>query len=138
MATIESLEQVEAVLDSLAAHGYSRRLHRRPGQKEDRFEQLLGGASEEPGAGADDPRTAGPVASAAAAGPGGGAAADPARGAPGLPTQQPDGGAMPADGAASSRGLDLERRVRDLEDELRELRAALARLEGVVHEFLET
>jgi uncharacterized protein YceH (UPF0502 family) len=47
MAPIESLEHVELVLESLAAHGYARRLARRPGQKEDRYVQLLGGESDE-------------------------------------------------------------------------------------------
>jgi uncharacterized protein YceH (UPF0502 family) len=47
MAPIESLEHVELVLESLAAHGYARRLTRRPGQKEDRYVQLLGGESDE-------------------------------------------------------------------------------------------
>jgi uncharacterized protein YceH (UPF0502 family) len=50
MAPIESLEHVERVLESLAGHGYTRRLARRPGQKEDRFVQLLGGESDEPSA----------------------------------------------------------------------------------------
>ena len=47
MAPIESLEHVERLLESLAGHGYARRLTRRPGQKEDRFVHLLGGESEE-------------------------------------------------------------------------------------------
>jgi uncharacterized protein len=42
MARIESLSDVETILDQLAALGYARRLERRPGQKEDRFEHLLG------------------------------------------------------------------------------------------------
>jgi uncharacterized protein YceH (UPF0502 family) len=42
MAHLESLADVERVLDTLVARGYARRLHRRPGQKEDRFEHLLG------------------------------------------------------------------------------------------------
>jgi uncharacterized protein YceH (UPF0502 family) len=44
MASLESLADVERVLAALAERGYARRLERRPGQKEDRFEQLLGGA----------------------------------------------------------------------------------------------
>jgi uncharacterized protein len=43
MATFSSLEDLQRVLDALIERGYVRRLHRRPGQKEDRFEQLLGG-----------------------------------------------------------------------------------------------
>ena len=44
MAQIESLSEVDGVLGVLIERGYARRLERRPGQKEDRFEQLLGGA----------------------------------------------------------------------------------------------
>lgn len=57
MVSFGSLAQVEEVLDQLAEKGYVRRLDRRPGQKEDRFEQLLGGNGEQPG-----PTDAPPVA----------------------------------------------------------------------------
>ena len=50
MARMQSLEEVDDQLDVLIERGYARRLERRPGQKEDRFEQLLGGASDEPSA----------------------------------------------------------------------------------------
>ena len=43
MAKLGSLAGVERVLGTLAERGYARRLPRRPGQKEDRFVQLLGG-----------------------------------------------------------------------------------------------
>ena len=43
MASIGSLIDLERVLEKLVERGYARRLERRPGQKEDRFEQLLGG-----------------------------------------------------------------------------------------------
>ncbi len=46
MATLRSLADVERVLEILADRGYARRLARRPGQKEDRFEQLMGGGTE--------------------------------------------------------------------------------------------
>ncbi len=49
MVAFESLSDVERVLDELAEHGYTQRVARRPGQKEDRFEQLLGGHGD-PGA----------------------------------------------------------------------------------------
>ncbi|MEA2160271.1 MAG: uncharacterized protein QOD66_2651 [Solirubrobacteraceae bacterium] len=42
MAHLESLADVERVLVALAERGYVRSLGRRPGQKEDRFQQLLG------------------------------------------------------------------------------------------------
>jgi uncharacterized protein YceH (UPF0502 family) len=43
LAGFASLVEVEAALAQLADRGYVRRLERRPGQKEERFEQLLGG-----------------------------------------------------------------------------------------------
>lgn len=48
MAPVGSLAQVEERLEGLCARGYARRLSRRPGQKEDRFVQLLGGGGGEP------------------------------------------------------------------------------------------
>ncbi len=47
MAKLESLDEVERVLAELEQRGFARRLARRPGQKEDRFEQLLGGEGSE-------------------------------------------------------------------------------------------
>ncbi len=54
MASLGSLADVEQVLDELGERGYARRIARRPGQKEDRFEQLLGpdgdsGSADAPG-----------------------------------------------------------------------------------------
>jgi uncharacterized protein YceH (UPF0502 family) len=43
MAHLDDLEQVERILSDLTDRGYVARLGRRPGQKEDRFRQLLGG-----------------------------------------------------------------------------------------------
>ncbi len=43
MAQFGSPAEVEAVLGQLGERGYARRLKRRPGHKEDRFVQLLGG-----------------------------------------------------------------------------------------------
>ncbi len=40
----QSLADVEQVLTELIERGYARRLERRPGQKEERFAQVLGGA----------------------------------------------------------------------------------------------
>lgn len=48
MASLASLDEVEDLLDALIARGHVRRLGRRPGQKEERYAQLLG---EEPGEG---------------------------------------------------------------------------------------
>ena len=44
MVPFGSLEAVDETLEQLADRGYVRNTGRRPGQKEDRFEQLLGGA----------------------------------------------------------------------------------------------
>jgi uncharacterized protein len=43
-----TLEDVQEALDSLAERELAARLPRRPGQKEDRYGQLLGGAEEQP------------------------------------------------------------------------------------------
>ncbi|MDQ6834603.1 MAG: YceH family protein [Actinomycetota bacterium] len=60
MAPLDSLSSdVEGVLDELEHRGYGRRLSRRPGQKEDRFEQVLGGSA--PPAGAVGPEPSPPA-----------------------------------------------------------------------------
>jgi uncharacterized protein len=46
MVPFATLGDVERVLDGLIERGYVRRIARRPGQKEDRFEQLLGGQAD--------------------------------------------------------------------------------------------
>jgi uncharacterized protein len=48
MHHFESLEDVEATVDGLADRGLVVRVARRPGQKEDRYAQLLGGEEEAP------------------------------------------------------------------------------------------
>ena len=101
MANLESLEQVERVLDILCQRGYARNLGRRPGQKEDRFEHLLGGDGE--------------------------AASDGERGeaeTPALATPQP----LPEHptAPAESDGSSLESRVAAIEAEVAELRRQLA------------
>jgi uncharacterized protein YceH (UPF0502 family) len=53
MVSFGSLGELEAVLEALTGRGYARRIARRPGQKEDRFEQLLGGESDEAAASSD-------------------------------------------------------------------------------------
>lgn len=45
MAHLGSITDVDRVLDALIERGYAARLGRRPGQKEDRFEHLLGAQS---------------------------------------------------------------------------------------------
>jgi uncharacterized protein YceH (UPF0502 family) len=48
MANLASLAEVERVLTVLTGRDFARRLERRPGQKEDRFEHLLGDGGEVP------------------------------------------------------------------------------------------
>lgn len=69
MAPLANLDDVERVLGTLGSRGYARRLARRPGQKEDRFEQLLGGEGEGEPAVAEAPAAAEPVATFTAAEP---------------------------------------------------------------------
>jgi uncharacterized protein YceH (UPF0502 family) len=46
LVRLDSLAEIERVLAVLAERGFARRLERRPGQKEDRFEHLLGEAAD--------------------------------------------------------------------------------------------
>jgi uncharacterized protein len=126
MAAIGSLSDVERLLAALGDRGYARRLGRRPGQKEDRFEQLLGGDgtpadSAEPGAAAASTAPTAPTAATAPTGQTApipprtpAPAPPPAHPAPVAPAPQPDG--------------DLESRVRALEADVAALRKELARL----------
>ena len=101
MANFTSLAEIERVLETLIARGHARRLGRRPGQKEDRFEQLLGGEGAEP------PTTAEPSATAELS-----ATAEPA---------------VPSPPSAS--GVDeLVARIGALEDQVAALRQELAAL----------
>jgi uncharacterized protein len=62
MAAIATLEDVDRILGELGERGYAERVGRRPGQKEDRFRQLLGGVGDELPAPAPAPAPAAPVA----------------------------------------------------------------------------
>jgi hypothetical protein len=101
MASFGSVADVQRVLGVLAQRGYARSLGRRPGQKEDRFEQLLGGAAE---AGESDPPS--PFTEVA------------------VPDAQtaPDGPPAP-DGTLVERVAALEAEVGDLRRQLAELLA---------------
>ncbi len=59
MAGLGSLEDVERLLATLIERRYARRLERRPGQKEDRFEHLLGAGGEAGSAESDPPERVG-------------------------------------------------------------------------------
>jgi uncharacterized protein YceH (UPF0502 family) len=59
MHRFESLEDVDATLAGLAERELAVRIPRRPGQKEDRFGQLLGGEEREPAPARGEPPTLG-------------------------------------------------------------------------------
>jgi uncharacterized protein YceH (UPF0502 family) len=142
MAPIPTLAEVERVLGELGQLGYATRLERRPGQKEDRYAQLLGGAGDEPAA-----APVGPAAPVAATTPVGApmpvaaptpsfdqaapradtasSAPTPLRAAP-PPAPAPPAPAPPAPPAADV--ADLQARVAALEDDLAQLRAQLSDL----------
>ncbi len=119
MASIVSLAQVEELLAALGERGYAQRMPRRPGQKEDRFEHLLGGAAaSEPGPAAAPGYE--PVA----------LTYEPMRSsAPSPPAHSPPERAHPEpahpERAHPEREDGLRARVEALEDEVRSLRAQL-------------
>ncbi len=115
MAPLGSLADVERILGELGERGYVRRLARRPGQKEDRFEHLLGGASED-GRMAPDAQGAPVSGSPSSAGASATATGPPAP--PVLPSPSP-----PAAGRLEARVAALEAEVDRLRAELSELRA---------------
>jgi hypothetical protein len=98
MHPFASLTEIEELLDQLGDRGLVARLSRRPGQKEDRFAQRMGGDEEAEGA-----EEAPPAA----------AAASPPAPAP-APTASPD---------LAARVERLEREVAELRAELQSLRA---------------
>jgi uncharacterized protein len=102
------LDAVEATLDRLIEHGHVARLERRPGQKEERFRQLLGGEEGGEPAHVD------------------GAAAVVTPAAEQLATRSAPAGGEPPPGPSTALA-ELEERVARLESEVAELRAALGR-----------
>lgn len=121
MAHLASLADVERVLGELGDKGYAERMGRRPGQKEDRFRQLLG----EDGGGGSAP--AGPVA---AGGFDERVTAPPVHVAPERSYDEPVSARSydePAAAAAHDNGA-LEARVAALEAEVADLKAQLADL----------
>ena len=118
------LAAVQATLEGLVERGYVARHERRPGQKELRYQQLLGGLEE--GAGEPPAAVAAGHADLGAEGEGGDSAAEggfPAATATGANAVDPDPGLVPA-----------EDRLTRLERELGELRAELARLREALGE----
>jgi uncharacterized protein YceH (UPF0502 family) len=110
MTSFASLDEVDRVLDVLCERGYARRIPRRPGQKEDRFEHLLGGVSEAASA------SVGEVASASQ-----GAATSTSPGAPqAAPAPTPD--------APRNGERELAARVTALESQVEQLRSELSAL----------
>ena len=107
IARLESLAEVERVLTALGERDYARRLERRPGQKEDRFEHLLGGRR-------DGEASAPPPAPGAAY-----AQTEPA------PPPVPAAPRVDVDGALAQRIEVLESEVASLRAELDELRELL-------------
>jgi uncharacterized protein YceH (UPF0502 family) len=111
MVAFDSLETVDATLEALAQKGYVARLARRPGQKEERWRQLLGGDG--PDDGETSAVTAGGVATVGLATTA--SAAPPA----------PSVGVVPQTSPTATATRDLEARVATLEAEVAELRARL-------------
>jgi uncharacterized protein YceH (UPF0502 family) len=103
LAPLESLADVERVLGALTEREYVRRIGRRPGQKEDRFEHLLGGTE-----GGTEVGTPAPVQAAM--------------------TPQPTPIQTPVQAPAADGNGDLAERVTALEAEVASLRAELAEL----------
>lgn len=100
------LGAVHDTLDRLVEAGHVERLGRRPGQKEERYRQLLGGGEEE----------------AAAAAP-----TEPQAAADSAPVDHP----APADGAPPEDRLErLERELAELREQVRQLREALGEPAG--------
>jgi uncharacterized protein len=104
----DDLAAVQAALDRLVERGYVARHERRPGQKELRYEQLLGGFGEE-----------GPTLSGGEAGTETGAGVAAGEQGGGEPSREPD--PVPAE----DRLTRLEREVATLRSELASLRDAL-------------
>jgi uncharacterized protein YceH (UPF0502 family) len=147
LAPLASLAEVEQVLAALTERDYVRRIGRRPGQKEDRFEHLLGGgggsgdAAPVPsgeGYAAPAPAAAAPPAfaspeRAAFAAPEPAAFAAPERAAFAAPEPAAFAAPEPAAFAAPEPAEDgsLADRVAALEDEVASLRAELDELRQI-------
>ncbi len=119
MAHLASLADVERVLAELGEKGYAERMGRRPGQKEDRFRQLLGGDGAEP-------RPAPPLAVGGFDEPVAPVSVHVAERSYDEPGPAPAPAPVPAPASHDNGGL--EARVAALEAEVADLRAQLADL----------
>jgi uncharacterized protein len=117
MAPLATLGDVERILGDLGQRGYATRLERRPGQKEDRFMQLLGGAGAEPHDSSPPPPR--PVSAAPPR---------PVSVSPPPPPPPPPQPPSAAGGAEAAEVAELRDRVAALEADLAELRTQLADL----------
>jgi uncharacterized protein YceH (UPF0502 family) len=117
MAPLASLADVERVLSALTEKDYVRRIGRRPGQKEDRFEQLLGGAAGRGTAAGGDGGAGGDTGDR-----GDGGAPAEYRPAPAQTPIQAPAPAAADDGGLADRVAALEAEVASLRAELDELR----------------
>lgn len=122
MFRFHDLDALQTTLDALASRELIARLPRRPGQKEDRYRQLLGGSHAEE-------QTAPPSDEDVAPGPGTGADSG-SRATQGPTTPLPDSGVrtaeplpVPVDTPETERIEALERQVGDLTRELSGLKA---------------
>ena len=126
MAPFESLAGVEHVLTALGERDYARRIGRRPGQKEDRFEHLLGPHGDgEVHAVASPPAPVEPPASAPAYAQSASAPAYAHTASPQPPAPAAPPGDIDVDGALAERVEALESEVASLRADLDELRDLL-------------
>jgi len=136
LAPLASLDDVERVLAVLAERGYARRIGRRPGQKEDRFEHLLGPKGEIGAPEPAPPVTAPPVTAPPA--PPSQLAPAPAPTPAFAPAPAPAPASPPPPPPASSDGSGgddgLRDRVAALEAEVASLRADLDELRDLLTE----
>ena len=117
MAPLGSLADLERILTALGERDYVRRIGRRPGQKEDRFEHLLGPR--------EDGEESAPAAAPEHPAPAHAAAPAYAQPAPPPPAHTPVGQPSRLNGNLADRVAALEAEVATLREELDELRDQL-------------